>query len=106
MMQEPVLFAMSIAENIAYGLPNEDVTQESIIAAAKAANAHDFILSLPMVGITFNHVHIFIIQFRTILYFLQELNYIQGYKTLVGERGSLLSGGQRQVTCIDHPLII
>ena len=44
-----MLFAMSIAENIAYGLPNDDVTLESIINAAKAANAHDFILSLPMV---------------------------------------------------------
>lgn len=54
-----MLFALSIAENIAYGLPNEDVTQESIIAAAKAANAHDFILSLPMVCITFAHSYIF-----------------------------------------------
>eukprot|EP00250_Pteridium_aquilinum_P002577 c12800_g1_i1 orf=236-2461(-) len=81
--QEPVLFAMSVAENIAYGLPNEDVSQDDIIAAAKAANAHDFILSLPM-----------------------------GYKTLVGERGSLLSGGQRQRIAIarallkDAPLLI
>lgn len=54
-----MLFALSIAENIAYGLPNEDVTQESIIAAAKAANAHDFILSLPMVCNTFTHSYIF-----------------------------------------------
>ncbi|MCO5581757.1 hypothetical protein L7F22_035645 [Adiantum nelumboides] len=81
--QEPVLFAMSVAENIAYGLPNEDVSQDDIVAAAKAAKAHDFILSLPM-----------------------------GYKTLVGERGSLLSGGQRQRVAIarallkDAPLLI
>lgn len=74
--QEPVLFAMSVAENIAYGLPNEDVSQDDIIAAAKAANAHEFILSLPM-----------------------------GYKTLVGERGSLLSGGQRQRIAIARALL-
>jgi ABC-type multidrug transport system fused ATPase/permease subunit len=69
--QEPVLFAMSVAENIAYGLPNKDVSQEEIVEAAKAANAHDFVVGLP-----------------------------EGYDTLVGERGSLLSGGQRQV-CMD-----
>lgn len=74
--QEPVLFAMSVAENIAYGLPNEDVAQDDIITAAKAANAHDFILSLPL-----------------------------GYKTLVGERGSLLSGGQRQRIAIARALL-
>jgi len=66
--QEPVLFAMTVSENIAYGLPNKDVSETEIIAAAKAANAHDFIVSLP-----------------------------EGYNTMVGERGSLLSGGQRQV---------
>jgi ATP-binding cassette subfamily B (MDR/TAP) protein 8 len=66
--QEPVLFSLSVAENIAYGLPNEHVSKDDIIKAAKAANAHDFIISLP-----------------------------QGYDTLVGERGGLLSGGQRQV---------
>lgn len=81
--QEPVLFAMSVAENIAYGLPNENVAKDDIIAAAKAANAHDFIISLPL-----------------------------GYNTLVGERGSLLSGGQRQRVAIarallkDAPLLI
>jgi ABC-type protease/lipase transport system fused ATPase/permease subunit len=62
---------MSVAENIAYGLPNKDVSQEEIVEAAKAANAHDFVVGLP-----------------------------EGYDTLVGERGSLLSGGQRQV-CMD-----
>ncbi|KAH7301686.1 hypothetical protein KP509_23G038100 [Ceratopteris richardii] len=74
--QEPVLFAMSVAENIAYGLPNENVSQDDIVAAAKAANAHDFIISLPM-----------------------------GYSTLVGERGSLLSGGQRQRVAIARALL-
>ncbi|XP_058084944.1 ABC transporter B family member 28 isoform X2 [Magnolia sinica] len=67
--QEPVLFSMSVGENIAYGLPDENVSKDDVIKAAKAANAHEFIISLP-----------------------------QGYDTLVGERGSLLSGGQRQAT--------
>ncbi|HEX6805735.1 MAG TPA: ABC transporter ATP-binding protein [Terriglobales bacterium] len=65
MLQEPVLFASSIAENIAYGKP--DATDDEIIAAAKAAASHDFILNLP-----------------------------EGYETKVGERGSRLSGGERQ----------
>ena len=64
-LQEPVLFSSSIAENIAYAKP--DATEAEIIAAAQAANAHDFISRLP-----------------------------QGYKTEVGERGVQLSGGERQ----------
>lgn len=64
-LQEPVLFSTSIAENIAYARP--DASEHDIIAAAKAANAHEFIVSLP-----------------------------QGYETQVGERGMRLSGGQRQ----------
>ncbi|KAK7364287.1 hypothetical protein VNO80_12827 [Phaseolus coccineus] len=74
--QEPVLFSVSVGENIAYGLPDEDVSKEDIIKAAKAANAHDFIISLP-----------------------------QGYDTLVGERGGLLSGGQRQRIAIARALL-
>ncbi|AEE85061.1 unnamed protein product [Arabidopsis thaliana] len=74
--QEPVLFSLSVAENIAYGLPNEHVSKDDIIKAAKAANAHDFIISLP-----------------------------QGYDTLVGERGGLLSGGQRQRVAIARSLL-
>ncbi|KAI4383086.1 hypothetical protein MLD38_008966 [Melastoma candidum] len=74
--QEPVLFSVSVGENIAYGLPDDDVSKEDIIKAAKAANAHDFILSLP-----------------------------QGYDTLVGERGGLLSGGQRQRIAIARALL-
>eukprot|EP01018_Ginkgo_biloba_P016857 Gb_40287 [translate_table: standard] len=74
--QEPVLFAVSVAENIAYGLPNEHIAQEDIVSVAKAANAHDFIIALP-----------------------------QGYDTLVGERGSLLSGGQRQRVAIARALL-
>ncbi|URD96011.1 ABC transporter [Musa troglodytarum] len=74
--QEPVLFSVSIGENIAYGLPDENVSMDDIIKAAKAANAHEFIISLP-----------------------------QGYDTLVGERGSLLSGGQRQRIAIARALL-
>jgi ATP-binding cassette, subfamily B, bacterial len=64
-LQEPILFSVSIAENIAYARP--DATEQEIIDAAKAANAHDFISRMP-----------------------------QGYGTLVGERGLCLSGGERQ----------
>jgi ATP-binding cassette subfamily B protein len=64
-LQEPVLFSTSIAENIAYGRP--DAGDDEIVAAARAANAHDFIMNLP-----------------------------QSYETLVGERGMRLSGGERQ----------
>jgi ATP-binding cassette, subfamily B, bacterial len=64
-LQEPVLFSTSIAENIAYA--NPDATFEEIVAAARAANAHEFITHLP-----------------------------EGYDTQVGERGMRLSGGERQ----------
>ena len=64
-LQDSVLFSATIAENIAYARP--EATQEEIEEAAKAANAHEFILSLP-----------------------------EGYQTLVGERGMRLSGGERQ----------
>uniref|UniRef100_A0A2P2L9N3 Uncharacterized protein MANES_06G142900 n=1 Tax=Rhizophora mucronata TaxID=61149 RepID=A0A2P2L9N3_RHIMU len=74
--QEPVLFSLSVGENIAYGLPDDNVSQDDIIKAAKAANAHEFIISLP-----------------------------QGYDTLVGERGGLLSGGQRQRIAIARALL-
>lgn len=64
-LQEPVLLSTSIAENIAYARPG--ATQEEVVAAARAARAHDFIARLP-----------------------------QGYETSVGERGVRLSGGERQ----------
>nr|XP_024219524.1 multidrug resistance protein 1-like [Halyomorpha halys] len=64
--QEPVLFDMTIKENILYGL-EEEVTMDKIIEAAKIANIHNFIMKLP-----------------------------QAYETSVGERGSKLSGGQKQ----------
>ncbi|KAE9464923.1 hypothetical protein C3L33_03170, partial [Rhododendron williamsianum] len=47
--QEPVLFSLSVGENIAYGLPDDLVSKDNVIKAAKAANAHDFIISLPQV---------------------------------------------------------
>lgn len=74
--QDPVLFSVSVAENIAYGRPDADVSKDDIIKAAKAANAHEFIISLP-----------------------------EGYDTLVGERGGLLSGGQRQRIAIARALL-
>ncbi|KAF8692671.1 hypothetical protein HU200_039499 [Digitaria exilis] len=75
-IKDPVLFSVSVGENIAYGLPDDVVSKDEIIKAAKAANAHEFIISLP-----------------------------QGYDTLVGERGSLLSGGQRQRIAIARALL-
>jgi ATP-binding cassette, subfamily B, bacterial len=80
-LQEPVLFSASIAENIAYARP--DATESEIIEAAKAANAHDFVVALP-----------------------------DGYQTFVGERGMQLSGGERQRIALaraflkDAPILI
>lgn len=48
--QEPVLFDRTLAENIAYGDNNRKITMHEIVAAAKAANIHSFIVSLPKVG--------------------------------------------------------
>lgn len=48
--QEPILFNLSIKENIAYGDNTKNITQEEIEAAAKKANIHDLIISLPQVG--------------------------------------------------------
>jgi len=59
-IQEPVLFSLSVAENIAYGLPNEHVSKDDIIKAAKAANAHDFIISLPQVQIRVPYTFLFL----------------------------------------------
>jgi ATP-binding cassette subfamily B protein len=74
-LQEPFLFFGTIAENIAYGRP--DASRADIIAAAKAAKAHEFILRLP-----------------------------EGYDSLVGERGQSLSGGERQRISIARALLI
>ncbi|MFC5475200.1 ABC transporter ATP-binding protein [Paraherbaspirillum soli] len=74
-LQEPFLFFGTIAENICYGKPG--ATREEIVAAARAAHAHEFILRLP-----------------------------QGYDSLVGERGQALSGGERQRISIARALLI
>ena len=72
--QETILFSDTIRENIRYG--KLDATQTEIEAAARAANAHDFISAMP-----------------------------QGYETLVGERGIKLSGGQRQRVAIARAIL-
>ena len=74
-LQEPFLFFGTIADNIAYGKPA--ATRAEIIAAARAAHAHEFILRLP-----------------------------QGYDSMVGERGQGLSGGERQRISIARALLI
>jgi ATP-binding cassette subfamily B protein len=74
-LQEPFLFFGTVAENIAYGKPG--ATRDEIVAAARAAHAHEFILRLP-----------------------------QGYDSLVGERGQALSGGERQRISIARALLI
>ena len=74
-LQEPFLFFGTIADNIAYGKPH--ATREEIIASARAAHAHEFILRLP-----------------------------QGYDSMVGERGQGLSGGERQRISIARALLI
>ncbi|HSM56134.1 MAG TPA: ABC transporter ATP-binding protein [Candidatus Sulfomarinibacteraceae bacterium] len=73
-MQESFLFSSTIAENIAYGRPH--ASREEIEAAARAARAHEFILSFP-----------------------------EGYETRVGERGVTLSGGQKQRVAIARALL-
>lgn len=73
-LQDPFLFSQSISENIAYGRPN--ASMEEIVAAAKAAHAHEFILNME-----------------------------DGYDTRVGERGVTLSGGQKQRVAIARALL-
>jgi len=74
--QEPILFDMSIADNIAYGDNSRNVPIDEIIEAAKKANIHSFIVNLP-----------------------------QGYSTNVGSKGTQLSGGQKQRIAIARALI-
>ncbi|MFL7809547.1 MAG: ABC transporter ATP-binding protein [Anaerolineae bacterium] len=73
--QETTLFAGTVKENIAFGRP--EATMDEIVAAAKAAEAHDFIASFP-----------------------------DGYDTQVGERGMTLSGGQKQRVAIARALVL
>lgn len=74
-LQTSLLFSTTISENIAYGQP--DAGEEEIISAAKAAQAHEFIIELP-----------------------------DQYQTVVGERGVTLSGGQRQRAAIARALLL
>jgi ATP-binding cassette subfamily B protein/subfamily B ATP-binding cassette protein MsbA len=73
-LQEPFLFPFSVAENIAYGRPN--TPHGEIEAAARAANAHEFIVQMP-----------------------------RGYDSVIGERGVTLSGGERQRLAIARALL-
>lgn len=73
-LQENILFSGTIDENLRYGKPGAN--REEIVAAARLANAHDFILGLP-----------------------------DGYQTMVGERGVTLSGGQRQRIAIARAVL-
>ena len=72
--QDPILFNDTIFNNIAFGTP--DATEEEVIAAAKIANAHDFIMEKE-----------------------------EGYRTNIGDRGSKLSGGQRQRISIARAIL-
>jgi len=74
--QEPVLFKTTIKENILYGLDKSRYTMRDVVNAARQANIHDFIISLP-----------------------------EGYNTQVGERGNQMSGGQKQRIAIARTLI-
>ena len=74
-LQETNLFSGTIRDNIAFGRP--DATDDEVIAAAKAAAAHDFIMTFP-----------------------------EGYDTPVGERGATLSGGQKQRVAIARALLL
>jgi ATP-binding cassette subfamily B protein len=73
-LQDPYLFHGTVLENIRYGLPDADLAK--VIAAARAANAHDFVCKLP-----------------------------HGYDTIVGERGHTLSGGERQRVSIARAIL-
>jgi ATP-binding cassette subfamily B protein len=74
--QETELFALTVEQNIAYGLNEDDYTFEEVVEAAKKAYAHDFIMDMK-----------------------------DGYKTRIGERGNRLSGGQRQRLAIARVLL-
>jgi ATP-binding cassette subfamily B protein len=75
--QEPVLFSFSIEENLKFGASRVDLTREDVEAAARLANAHDFIAAFE-----------------------------QGYATEVGERGVRLSGGQKQRVAIARAILM
>ena len=73
-LQDPFLFNGTVADNVAYGHP--EASLEEIVAAARAANAHDFVMDMP-----------------------------DGYDTMVGERGLRVSGGERQRLAIARAIL-
>jgi ATP-binding cassette subfamily B (MDR/TAP) protein 1 len=74
--QEPVLFNMSIRQNLLMGIQEDDISQERLVDVCKEANCHSFISQLP-----------------------------QGYETIVGEQGGMLSGGQKQRIAIARAIL-
>jgi ABC-type multidrug transport system fused ATPase/permease subunit len=74
LLQETLVFDGTVGQNIAYGKP--DASEEEIVAAAKAADAHGFVEALP-----------------------------EGYETVIGQKGRLLSGGQRQRVAIARAMV-
>jgi ABC-type multidrug transport system fused ATPase/permease subunit len=74
--QEPVLFNMTVRQNLLMGTENQDISESIIVEACKEANCHTFITQLP-----------------------------EGYDTLVGEQGGMLSGGQKQRIAIARAIL-
>ncbi len=73
--QDPLIFRMTVHDNIAFGHP--DASEEQVVVAAKAANIHGFVMSLP-----------------------------DGYQTEIGERGVTISGGERQRLCLARAILM
>lgn len=103
--QEPILFDTTIKENIAYGAAAlyENVSFEQIQRAAKIANIHDFIFSLP--NVRRKQLNCVRIKYYRETAYLNNYFFLQRYDTLVGERGVQLSGGQKQRVAIARALI-